>query len=78
MFVPVSAGVVARAVIVAPIVLITVAVMPAILFLPLLPTGPSRRVLAVVTQLRTWHAEVIHTITTGSVTGPVGSSRIKR
>lgn len=76
MLVSVPDGVVARALIMAPIVLIAVAVMPAIFLLPLLPTGPSRRVLGVVMQLRTWHAEVVQAITTGPRMEAVDSGQI--
>ncbi|WP_410675489.1 hypothetical protein [Amycolatopsis sp. cmx-4-68] len=78
MLIPVPAGAVVRALMLAPIVLIVIALMPAILFLPLFPPGSSRRVLGVVKQLRIWHAEVIQTITTGSGAQPVDSGQIKR
>jgi hypothetical protein len=48
-----------RLLLIAPIVLIAVALVPALVFYPLLPDGPGRRVVALVEQLRAWHGEAL-------------------
>jgi hypothetical protein len=52
-------GLLIRALLVAPIAVLAVAILPGVLLYPVLPAGPGQRVIALIEQLRGWHSDAV-------------------